>query len=267
MPISDLFVSRHHQDSSGPPIVLVHGAPDRSKNYERVVQLLHDLPVTTYDRRGYGRSIAAGASGGGFDVHAADLIELLDGTPSIVVGQSAGGAILLKASTMAPELFLAIGTWEAPMTPWDWWPADFKEQTAYWAAATDTEKLGEAVNRHLLGDEVFDRLSESTKSMLRAEGAAFRADMASQAEPFFELSDLVVPRIMAGGDSAPPDSSLFGLTELCAERTGSNFLMIEGASHTAFLAQPEAWAHLVRETIKLATFRSEVGAFESESSE
>ena len=71
-------------DAPGPPVVLVHGAPDRAKNFAHVVHRLPDLAITVYDRRGYGRSIDAGrdASGqvpGGFEVHAADLIDILDG--------------------------------------------------------------------------------------------------------------------------------------------------------------------------------------------
>ena len=65
-----LHVVRHHDDAPGPRVVLVHGAPDRSKNFAAVVDRLADLPVTVYDRRGYGKSLAAGAEGG-FNVHAA----------------------------------------------------------------------------------------------------------------------------------------------------------------------------------------------------
>ena len=41
------------------PVVLVHGAPDRAKNFRPVMELLSDLPLITYDRRGYGRSVDA----------------------------------------------------------------------------------------------------------------------------------------------------------------------------------------------------------------
>ena len=34
------------------------GAPDRSKNFAAVVDRLADLPVTVYDRRGYGKALA-----------------------------------------------------------------------------------------------------------------------------------------------------------------------------------------------------------------
>ena len=247
-----LHVTRHHHDAPGPPVVLVHGAPDRSKNFARLVHRLSDLPVTVYDRRGYGRSTAAGAQGGGFDVHAADLIDLLDGTPSVVVGQSAGGASVLKAATMAPELFLAIGTWEPPLTPWPWWAESMRVQTQGWAEAPDPEELGERVNRHMLSDAVWERLPDSTKTMLRAEGAAFRADMASQSEEWFSIDDLVIPRVMGWGDWVAEDSDFYGVSERSAKETGSIPLFIKGAIHTAHHQQPELWEILVRTTLSLA---------------
>ena len=128
-----LHVARHHANAPGPPVVLVHGAPDRSKSFTRLVDHL-DLPVTVYDRRGYGESLAAGAEGVGVDVHAADLIAVLDHTPSVVVGHSAGSAVAMLAATRAPELFLALGVWEPPMTAWEWWPPENRDlREGLWA--------------------------------------------------------------------------------------------------------------------------------------
>ena len=106
----------HHHEADHAPVVIVHGQPDRSKNFARVLHLLTDLPVTAYDRRGYGKSLNAAPKARGFSDHADDLLEILDGTPSIVVGQSAGGTIAMLAATRAPELFLALGVWEPPLS-------------------------------------------------------------------------------------------------------------------------------------------------------
>ena len=249
---TDLYVVRHHAQSPGPPVVLVHGAPDRSRNYARVVHQLSDLSVTVYDRRGYGQSLAAGAGGGGFDVHADDLIALLDGNPSVVVGQSAGGAIALAAAARAPELFLSLAMWEPPMTPWDWWPPSMRQQAAAWAQAEDTEALAEQFNRGILGDVRFEQLSDRTRSMLRAEGAAFRADMASQDRPFADLDRLTMPRIVGCGTVMPTDPTFVDLHRHTAERTGSELLVVEGADHSAHLSRPEAWVRLVRAAVELA---------------
>jgi pimeloyl-ACP methyl ester carboxylesterase len=247
----DLHVVRHHQHLPGLPVVLVHGAPDRSKNLAHVVHRLHDLPVTVYDRRGYGRSLAAGATGGGFDVHAADLIELLDGRPSVVVGQSAGGSIAMLAATRAPELFAALGVWEPPMTPWPWWvgPAVLEEMER-WASYEDPRQLGEDFNRSILGDERWEGLSPRTQELLRSEGPAFRTDMAYQDHEFLDLQLLKVPFVVGWGTENPAE--LVAAHRRLAERTRAEPLEVAGADHFAHTNHPEAWEQLVRRTVELA---------------
>jgi pimeloyl-ACP methyl ester carboxylesterase len=253
VPAAELHVVRHHVDAPGLPVLLVHGAPDRGKNFAHVVHLLGRRPVTVYDRRGYGKSLEAGGDGVDFDAHAEDLIEVLDGRPSVVVGQSAGGAISLVAATKAPELFLSLGMWEPPMTPWDWWPPELRAQTTAWATATDSMALGESFNRSMLGDDRFEQLSERTRALLRAEGAAFRADMASQARPFADLEKLIVPTIVGCGTATIAEGSPFeGLHAEIATRLGCELLVIEGATHSAHTTQPESWVQLVFAAIELA---------------
>lgn len=252
-----LHVVRHHVDAPGPSVVLVHGAPDRSKNFAHVVHRLPDLPITVYDRRGYGRSVdaAIGDDGqvlGGFEVHAADLIELLDGTPSVVVGQSAGGTIAMLAATQAPELFLALGVWEPPMLPYEWGiGADAMEHTMHLASYRDPLQLGEDMNRSILGDERWDELRPSTQQMLRAEGLAFRADMACQAEPLFDIDLLKVPVVVGFGTDSP--EQLVGANRRLAERLRTELYVGDGADHFAHLGNAEVWTGLVRRTVDMAS--------------
>ena len=233
-------------------MVLVHGAPDRSKSFARVVHHLTDLPVTVYDRRGYGKSLAAGDHGAGFDAHADDLIELLDGVPSVVVGQSAGGAVAMLAATRAPHLFAALGVWEPPMVPWDWWVGEFAQRRlAAWVANPDSVALAEEINRMNIGDERWDALSERTRSLLRAEGRAFQADMASQSEPYLHLSDLVVPMVVGTGTVHFDDRYRVAHRKL-AELARAELYVGEGAGHPAHSTHPEVWAGLVRATVALS---------------
>ena len=257
MPPAGLHVVGHHAAAPGTPVVLVHGSPDRSKNFAHVVHRLSDLPVTVYDRRGYGRSLDAarlddGSFAGGFDVHADDLIDLLDGKPSIVVGQSAGGTIALLAATRAPHLFSALGLWEPPMMAWSFWDGtDAYQQTMAWASFDDPVELGEAFNRRILGDQRWEQLRESTRQLLRAEGAAFRADMACQDRPFIDLDQLKSPTIVGCGTIAP-DPAMLAPHRRLAEHLGADLLVVKGADHFAHTNHPEAWVELVRRTVALA---------------
>jgi pimeloyl-ACP methyl ester carboxylesterase len=250
--LAALYVEHHHTGAPGPTVVIVHGSPDRSRNFRRVIDLLEDVPITVYDRRGYGRSLVAGARGGGIGVHADDLLAVLDGTPAVVVGQSAGGATALTAAAKAPELFLAVGAWEPPMTPYEWWPEQLKAQTRAWAEAPDPYELAEDFNRGMLGDERYDALSDDTRAMLRAEGVAFRADMRSQDARYFELDELTTPSVIGCG--ADDVTSPFpGLHSQTAAMTSSSLLHVPGAMHGAHTQQPESWAQLVRATVALAS--------------
>ncbi len=235
--------------------MIVHGSPDSSRNFRHVIALLGDVPITIYDRRGYGQSLAAGAQGGGIPVHVRDLLELLEAlgeTPSVVVGQSAGGATSLTAATLAPERFLAVGAWEPPMTPYDWWPAPVRSQTKEWADDPDPYDLGESFNRGMLGDERYDALAETTKQLLRDEGVAFREDMRSQMELYFEPQRLAVPSIIGcGADERRPPHT--GMNQATADVLGSALLYVPDATHAAHILQPATWARLVRATLELAS--------------
>lgn len=234
--------------------MLVHGAPDRSKNFARVVHALGEVPVTVYDRRGYGRSIDAAYAGdgfvGGFPAHADDLIALLEGTRSVVCGQSAGGSIALRAASLRPDLFAALGVWEPPMVPWDWWIPEATTRTMEWANYADSRQLGEDVNRDIIGDR-WDSLRESTREMLRDEGAAFRADMASQAVPFFDLDALEVP-VLVGRGTVAHRRDYVTVHEHTAERIATETFIGEGADHYAHTNHPEIWADFVRAAVALA---------------
>jgi pimeloyl-ACP methyl ester carboxylesterase len=257
VPPPGLHVVNHHAHADSPRVVLVHGAPDRSKSFAHVVHRLPDLAVTVYDRRGYGKSLDAakgsdGSFAGGFAVHAGDLIAILDGTPSIVVGQSAGGTIAMLAATKAPELFLALGLWEPPMIPWDLWDGtDGYERTMTWGRYDDPQALGETFNRQMLGDARWDALRPSTQQMLRDEGAAFRADMACQAEPFLDL-DALKPPIVLGCGTVAEGPEWLRAHHLVADRIGAELFVAEGADHFAHTGAAEAWVELVRRTVARA---------------
>jgi pimeloyl-ACP methyl ester carboxylesterase len=233
----------------GPPVVLVHGAPDRSKSFAGVVEQLGDLPVTVYDRRGYGRSLAAGAEGLGFNAHADDLIAILDDTPSVVVGHSAGSAIAILAATRAPDLFLALGVWEPPMTAWDWWPPDNRDIARGYGRSVDSEATAESFNRMVLGDTRWEELPERTRDRLRAEGAAFCADMASQDSQFFQPDELQVPGLVGCGDEY---QSFVDVNVRTANAIGFELLVIEGADHFAPITRPDIGARFVRATVEIA---------------
>jgi pimeloyl-ACP methyl ester carboxylesterase len=238
--------------SRGMPVVLVHGAPDRSKNFAGVVKLLADLPLVTYDRRGYGRSLASTPPARGFADHADDLLAILDGRPSVVVAQSVGCNVAMAAAATAPSMIASLGLWEPPTAWCDWWPVpDLRESAADFAASIDPEALGEQFNRQILGDERWNELDEGTKDMLRREGAAFRSDMAAELTAPFEFDEIRCP-VVIGCGTATSAGHLEGAHRL-ARILGADLFEVAGADHFAPLTNPPAWAQLVRKAVARAT--------------
>ena len=234
------------------PVVLVHGAPDRSKNFAAVVELLADLPLVIYDRRGYGKSLDAVPPAKDFADHAQDLITILDGRRAVVVAQSVGCNVAMAAAAKAPSLVAALGMWEPPTAWCDWWPVpDLKESVCRFVAATDTELLAETFNRDILGEQRWEALPDRTKGMLRREGAAFHADMNSELTAPFDFADITCPVIIGTG-TATVSGHLEGARRF-AKILHADLFEVEDATHFAPLTNPAAWSELVRKAVALAT--------------
>ena len=108
----------------------------------------------------------------------------------------------------------------------------------------------------VLGDARWDQLPERTRHLLRAEGAAFCADMASGDSRFVEIDLLRIPGLVGCGDEYPDFVDVNART---AEEAGFEFLVIAGAGHYAPISNPEIGATFVRATVELAHRASQAG--------
>lgn len=250
-----LHVTEHNPWAAGLPVVLVHGAPDRSKNFAGVLGFLDDVHIVTYDRRGYGKSMLVQPPARNFGDHAADLIAVLDavlpGRRVVGAAQSVGCNVLMTAATKAPERFAAIGVWEPPNAWCDWWPDPSLAETATaYANAVDTDALGEEFNRGILGDERWETLPERTREMLRTEGAAFKTDMAAEIVAPYDFADYRTPTVIGYGTQTRSGHEE-GARRL-AKVIGADLYEVKGADHFAPISDPAAWATMVRKAIALA---------------
>jgi len=253
MSLDGIHIEHFNADAPGTRVILVHGAPDRSRNFRRVIDELNlSSPLTIYDRRGYGRSAAAVSGGGGFATHADDLVSIIGDQPAIVVAQSAGGSISLLASTLRPDLVVSVGVWEPPMVAYEWWgDGGDMGRLMRWVNYTDPRQCVEDQNRWMLGDDKWESLSDETREMLWSEGEAFWLDMCSQVEMCFDIDDVVVPAFVGYGTAHWSDHFVAANQRL-AERLGAHSQKYEGAAHAAHITHPEAWAAFARRTIDLA---------------
>ncbi|HET8621153.1 MAG TPA: alpha/beta hydrolase [Acidimicrobiales bacterium] len=251
------------ESGEGPLVVLVHGAMDRSGGMLRVRrELIADHRVCRYDRRGYGRSLAAGVSPS-FDRQVEDLAGVVGGRPAVVVGHSFGGVVALALADRRPDLVRAVMAYEAPRTWESWWTGPGAEVLSRHAdptrALSETE-AGDAAEwmlRRLIGDAVWERMPAGMRAERRAEGHAFMADMRSvrpPAPPPYDPAAITVPVVAAHGSQARAHHRR-ATGELARAAPSGELATIDGAGHAAHLTHPAPFARLVRRTVALAAER------------
>ncbi len=235
-------------------VVFVHGSMDRGAAFVKVSRRLGELDRLRYDRRGYGRSRTAGLAGG-LEGHVSDLLAVMGGRPSVVVGHSLGGVIALVLAERHPELVRALAVVEAPM-PWKpWWPgasAGSRAVAASAAGTPDTE-AAELFMRHIVGEQTWERLPERTRAARRAEGPALLDEIRSlrAGSAPFRLERITVPMLVARGTLTGPHH-LRATGELATSVPGARLWEIEGAGHGSHTSHPDGFAALVRATVTLA---------------
>jgi pimeloyl-ACP methyl ester carboxylesterase len=235
-------------DADAPLVVLVHGSLDRGTSFARVVRRLPDLHVVTYDRRGYNRSRQATPPARSLEDHIADLVAIVDGRRSVLIGHSYGGDVALGAAVALPGVVGAVGVYEPPL-PWmDWWP----RRTARDTSVEDPASFAESFFRRVVSDEAWERLPEGARAERRADGPALLTeifDIRRDRSPI-DFAALTIPVVLGrGGKSIPHHrQAVDALLELLPQ---SEVLEFPGASHGAHLTQPDAFAAFVRRVAEL----------------
>lgn len=239
-------------DASSEPlahVVLVHGALDRSMAFRGVLQRLYEYDVTVYDRRGYGASVGLDPATS-IDDHVADLIAVLEETPSVVIGHSMGGAIALLVSVSRPDLVQALGVFEPPL-PGITLPTNDSPTSA--SIPEDDEHLVRWMYRRVVGESAFDRMDARAQRALVDEAPALRADLESvrdMAEPFDPTAVAVPSLVGYGSDSVP---RLIARSEWLAEQIpDATMFEAPGAQHGCHRSHPELFADFVIEATRLA---------------
>jgi pimeloyl-ACP methyl ester carboxylesterase len=92
------------EQGAGEPVLLVHGQPGSSEDWEPVVaDLAGDHRVLVVDRPGYGASALEVRSMEGNAELLADLVLARVGRPVVVAGHSYGGGVALRMAARRPE--------------------------------------------------------------------------------------------------------------------------------------------------------------------
>jgi pimeloyl-ACP methyl ester carboxylesterase len=254
--MSDLWVEEAGPEDA-PLVALVHGSMDRSTSFAKIVRRLRDeFRMISYDRRGYGRSVAVG---GPFTMaqQVGDLLSVMADRVGVVVGHSYGGDLALAAAEVRPDLVCGVGVFEPPM-PWtDWWPTTSGGYSvvAQSRANEDPAAIAERFMRRMLGDERWERLPASTRAERLAEGPALTGEIVDlQAHAAFDPGAITVPVVVARGANGA-DHHRQSVEHLFSTLADPAMMTIEEAGHGAHNSHPDEFAAFVR----LVVARSELG--------
>ena len=235
-------------------IVFVHGAMDRSTSFAKVRARLSAYETVAYDRRGYARSLDAGPARS-FSGHLDDLEAVVDGRPSVLVGHSYGGNLVLALAERRPEVVLATVVFEPPM-PWEpWWPdARGGGSTIAVAAVHGPEAAADSFMRRIVGDAVWERLGERTRSERRAEGTALLVDLGDlRAARPYDPAAVASPVVVGGGTRSDPHRRRASIeTLLTLAQVRPVIVMIPAAGHGAHASHPDDFTALVERAVALA---------------
>ncbi len=246
-----------HPGGTGPLVVLVHGSLDRAGSFARVTRRLTDLHTVAYDRRGYHRSRTDLPVHDSLTGHIDDLLDVIDGRPSVVVGHSYGGTLALGAALRpgGPGPILALAAYEPPLP----WLGDWATRGGTRAGRSprpvdeDPAEVAERFFRRMVGDTAWERLPEPTKEARRADGAALAAELAAiriDRAPF-DIPALAVPAVFGRGTASLPHHRK-AVSWLVGHVPGSELVEFEGAGHGAHLTHPDAFANFVRAAVARA---------------
>lgn len=250
--MADLFVADQPGPLGSPRVVMVHGSLDRSTAFLRSMRLLDDLTVVRYDRRGYGKSLAAGTCTT-FQEQIADLATVVAGRPSVLFGHSIGGVVALALAASQPALVPAVIAYEAPMSWQAWWPRTTAGSAAT-ARSGDAGDAAERFMRRMIGDERWEALPPRTQAQRRAEGPALVAELRSIRPPRpvpYDPATLAMPVIAAHGSESRPHHKETARRLASAAPLGE-LVVVDGANHGVHLTHPAAVADLVRHALSRA---------------
>lgn len=233
----------HDSTPPGPRIVLIHGSMDRQSGFRKLARSLSSHHrVVSYDRRGYATS-AEIPGPYSMDYQVADLLAIVEGEPSVLIGHSFGGAVALAFAERHPALALGAVVYESPMSWEPWWSTDSGGAQAV-AMSENPEQAAETFLKRFIGERLWNRLPEATRQERRAEGRALVGELGDLRRfPAWHASGLHLP-VVSGCGTLAREYVRRG-AEIIGSLVDSRFVELDGAHHNAHSAEPAQFENLL----------------------
>lgn len=260
----DLYYEQHGR---GDRIVMTHGAWSDGRAWEAVaVRLAARFEVVTWDRRGHSRS-GGGVGPGSTGEDASDLaglIEHLGSEPVHVVGNSAGGNVVLNLVTMRPDLVRSAAVHEPAYYALLAGSSDphLIEILEHDSKMTDAVEGLIAEQRHreaaqyfvnfAIGSGTWEQFPEDLRQVMESNATTVIDDLRDGGDiGSVDLESLTmssVPLLISTGTDSP-ELEVAAAREL-ARRVGSARLQeVEGFGHIPHRTHPDSYAALLVSSI------------------
>lgn len=243
------------RSGTGTPMILVHGAwSDRNTWTPILAGLSAHFQILSYDRRGYGESLAPNA---GLEGHVRDLLELIQALELgrvIVVGSSLGAVVALSAFLRAEDRFSRVVLHEPPLLTLleherqDWPTAKRIRKTVQLITdavlAQDLERASQLYVEGINGyPGSWEFLPEPLKAEFVRHAGNFVPDADALEFPIDALRSLEPAnhrvRVTRSERSAPYLRRI--ADTLSTMLLGKAPYVFRGAGHVAHQSQPEGW--------------------------
>lgn len=233
---------------SGPPLVLVHGAPGVRHGWDRLLPILgSDVTVCPMDRRGRGASgdSQTYALRREFEDVAAVVQDI--GGPVDLFGHSFGGPVALEATLLAPNVRRLI-LYEPYLAEYGPYPDGMVERFEAMAEAGDAEGVLMIVMKDLgafTDEEVAEYRAQPTWSdRVEAAGVFGRREARAENDYRFDperFTKMRVPTLLLEG-SESPQYVRAGAEAVNVALPDSRVVVLAGQGHAAHLMAPELLA-------------------------
>lgn len=251
----DGTVIGYSETGEGPGLVLVHGAMQTSRSFEKLAAALaRSYRVARYDRRGRGRTTARAGNGTADRLarEKEDLGTVIDATDARYVFGLSSGALVTMATALETPRVEKVVLYEPPLAmdgvdPGDW-ADDFLRAVAKERFGTamalllqgtaDCEPLRfvpSAVLAILFGVAVRSGVNAPSGEPLRELLLTVPGDIAIQREAsktLLPLSRFVTPTLLLGGDRSHPKLTRV-LDSVERQLPAARRVLIRGSGHTA----------------------------------
>jgi pimeloyl-ACP methyl ester carboxylesterase len=258
----------YEEKGEGPPILLIHPAGATASTWGSMFGDLAGVGrVIAYDRRGYSRSrgeVVQSASEHALDVGA--IVEVLEATPAVAVGTSAGAAIALGLAVRRPDLVRAAVVHEAP------WRA-LRHPTALalrtlatvqwlaWRGRYDkaAEVLLRFVYAYREGGSAWDAFPEEWRRTAMENGKPVFADLRSTIGVYprpEDLAKITAPVVCTYGSRSA--GYMRPITRSLAQAIPTGTVReIDGAAHAVAFDAPVTFVHAIVEALRSSELRSD----------